>query len=251
MLSIINFVTLVVFLILFYNIIMEDFKTLKFGHRGAKGYLAENTIESIQKALKLGVDGIEIDVHKCKSGELVVFHDFTLDRLTNGIGEIATFTLQELKELFILKQFKIPTLIEVLEVINKKCILNIELKGINTAEETVKTIESYIENQHWNYNNFLVSSFQKKELEAVYNLNKNIELGVLTKANLEEAIDFAKSINTKTIHANFSLLSKNNVEKAHLNGYKINTWTVNTLQAINRLKSYNVDAIISDFPDRI
>ena len=136
---------------------MEDFKTLKFGHRGAKGYLAENTIESIQKALKLGVDGIEIDVHKCKSGELVVFHDFTLDRLTNGIGEIATFTLQELKELFILKQFKIPTLIEVLEVINKKCILNIELKGINTAEETVKTIESYIENQHWNYNNFLVS----------------------------------------------------------------------------------------------
>ncbi|MDG1715885.1 glycerophosphodiester phosphodiesterase family protein [Lacinutrix sp.] len=230
---------------------MEDFKTLKFGHRGAKGYLAENTIESIQKALKLGVDGIEIDVHKCKSGELVVFHDFTLDRLTNGIGEIATFTLQELKELFILKQFKIPTLIEVLEVINKKCILNIELKGINTAEETVKTIESYIENQHWNYNNFLVSSFQKKELEAVYNLNKNIELGVLTKANLEEAIDFAKSINTKTIHANFSLLSKNNVEKAHLNGYKINTWTVNTLQAINRLKSYNVDAIISDFPDRI
>ena len=120
MLEIINFVTLIVFLILFYNIIMKDFKTLKFGHRGAKGYLAENTIESIKKALELGVDGIEIDVHKCKSGELVVFHDFTLDRLTNGTGEIATFTLQELKELFILKQFKIPTLIEVLEVINKK-----------------------------------------------------------------------------------------------------------------------------------
>ena len=66
---------------------------LKIGHRGAKGYVAENTIESIQKALDFGVDGIEIDVHLCASGELVVFHDLTLDRMTNGIGEIGKLSL--------------------------------------------------------------------------------------------------------------------------------------------------------------
>jgi glycerophosphoryl diester phosphodiesterase len=76
-------------------------RPLKFGHRGAKGYLIENTVESILKAIELGVDGIEVDVHKCKSGELVVFHDFTVDRLTNGTGEISNFTLKELKLLVV------------------------------------------------------------------------------------------------------------------------------------------------------
>lgn len=226
-------------------------ETLKFGHRGAKGHLAENTIPSILKALEFGVDGIEIDVHKCKTGELVVFHDFTLDRITNGTGEISNFTLKELKNVVVLERFKIPTLIEVLEVIDKKCILNIELKGKNTAQETVAIIEHYIENKQWNYNHFMVSSFQKKELIDVFNSNKNIVLGILTKANLEEAIMFAKTINAKAIHPNFSLLSLDNVKVAQAQGYKINTWTVNTPQAIKRMKSYNVDAIISDFPDRL
>lgn len=230
---------------------MEAHKILKFGHRGASAYIAENTIPSVLKALELGVDGIEIDVHQCKSGELVVFHDFTLDRLTNGTGEISNFTLQELNKLLVLEQFKIPTLTQVLDVIDKKCIVNIELKGKNTAQETVTIIQNYIKQKAWSYNHFLVSSFQNKELEAVFKLNKSISLGVLTKANLEEAIDFAKTINATAIHANFSLLSKNNVKKAQEQGYKINTWTVNTPQAIKRIKAYNVNAIISDFPDRL
>ncbi|WP_339650122.1 glycerophosphodiester phosphodiesterase family protein, partial [uncultured Salegentibacter sp.] len=72
---------------------------LKIGHRGAKGHLAENTLESIQKALDFGVDAIEIDAHRCKTGELVIIHDFTLDRTTNGSGEIAKKSLAELQAL--------------------------------------------------------------------------------------------------------------------------------------------------------
>ena len=226
-------------------------RPLKFGHRGAKGHLAENTLESILKAIELGVDGIEIDVLKCKTGELVVFHDFTLDRLTNGTCETSNFTLSELKKLDVLEHFKIPTLTEVLDAINRKCILNIELKGRNTALEVVAVIENYIENHGWEYKDFIVSSFENKELIDVYNCNKNVPLGVLTEANLDEAIDFAKTIKAVSIHPNFSLLSIKNVKDAQEQGYKINTWTVNTPQAIKRMKSYNVDAIISDFPDRL
>jgi len=102
---------------------------LKMGHRGAKGYVAENTIESIKKALDFGVDGIEIDVHLCASGELVVFHDFTLDRMTNATGEVSKLSLSELKQLKVNNKFLIPTLVEVLDAIDKKCLLNIELKG--------------------------------------------------------------------------------------------------------------------------
>ena len=226
-------------------------KPLKFGHRGAKGHIAENTIESILKAIELGVDGVEIDVIRCKTGELVVFHDFTVDRLTNGTGETSSFTLLELKALDVLEHFKIITLTELLDAINKKCIVNIELKGENTAVETVGVINSYIKEYGWKYSDFLISSFQNKELIAAYNNDKNIPLGVLTKANLDEAIAFAKTINAVAIHPNFSLLSKNNVQRAQEQGYKINTWTVNTPQAIKRMKSYNVNAIISDFPDRL
>ena len=190
-------------------------------------------------------------MHKCKSGELVVFHDFTVDRFTNGSGEVSSFTLEELKALKVKDDYQIPTLIEVLDCINKKCIINIELKGKNTAIETSRIIQNYIHEHYWDYTHFIVSSFQQRELETIHTIDKNIVLGVLTKANLEEAVTFAKTINAKAIHPNYALLSKNNVQRTKALGYKINVWTVNNIEAIERMKGYNVDGIISDFPDRI
>jgi glycerophosphoryl diester phosphodiesterase len=222
---------------------------LKFGHRGAKGYVTENTIPSIQKALTLSIDGIEIDVHLCKSGELVVFHDFTLDRLTNGSGEISTFTLKELKNLKVNNEYSIPTLQEVLDIIDASAILNIELKGEHTAKKACEAIHKNIKNSNWKLEDFIVSSFQEKELEKVFEIDKTIRLGVLTKASINSAITFANTINAYAIHPNIALISKNNVQKTQQLGYKVYTWTVNNTEAINRAKRYGVDAIISDVPD--
>ena len=221
------------------------------GHRGAKAYVAENTLESIQKAMDFGVDGIEIDVHVCASGELVVFHDFTLDRMTNGTGEIAKHTLSQLKQLQVADSYKIPTLEAVLEIIDKRCLLNIELKGRHTAEKTREIIERYVKEKGWKYTDFIISSFQHHELEDVFGINKKIPLGVLTKASVTEALEFAKTINAVAIHPNFALLTKENVKHAQAKGYQVNTWTVNDAEAINRMKRYGVDGIISDFPDRL
>lgn len=226
-------------------------KILKFGHRGAKGHVTENTLESIQKALDLGVDGIEIDVHVCKTGELVVFHDFTLDRITDGTGEIGKFSLSELKQLKVENLHSIPTLTEVLDLIDNKIFINIELKGEHTANPTCAVIKDYVDNKNWTMDHFIVSSFQEKELLDVFSCNPNIALGVLTKASVNQAVALAKRINAKAIHPNLALLSKDNVKQTQDQGYKVNVWTVNTKQAIARMKSYNVDAIISDFPDRL
>jgi glycerophosphoryl diester phosphodiesterase len=226
-------------------------KILKFGHRGAKGHVTENTLESIQKALDLGVDGIEIDVHVCKTGELVVFHDFTLDRITDGTGEIGKFSLSELKQLKVENLHSIPTLTEVLDLIDNKIFINIELKGEHTANPTCAVIKDYVDNKNWTVDHFIVSSFQEKELLDVFSCNPNIALGVLTKASVNQAVALAKRINAKAIHPNLALLSKDNVKQTQDQGYKVNVWTVNTKQAIARMKSYNVDAIISDFPDRL
>ena len=77
-----------IFFLLFFSNINAQNTILNIGHRGAKGHVAENTLASIQKAMELGADGVEIDVFRCLSGEIVVFHDKTLDKLTNGTGHI-------------------------------------------------------------------------------------------------------------------------------------------------------------------
>lgn len=221
------------------------------GHRGAKAYRAENTLESIQLALDFKVDGIEIDVHACATGELVVFHDFTLDRMTNGEGELAKYTLDELKALKVNGEFEIPTLEEVLNLIDRNCILNIELKGKQTAGKTCEIIKDYIANKGWEYAHFLVSSFQHHELEAVFHSDENIPLGVLTKASMAEAMEFAETIKAEAIHPNFAIVTRDNVALAHRKGYKVNVWTVNDKETIERMKDYGVDAIISDVPDQV
>lgn len=222
----------------------------RIGHRGAKGHVSENTLESIKKALQLGVEGIEIDVHRCASGELVVFHDFTLDRMTDTSGEVSKFTLKQLKKVEVKGHCQIPTLSEVMAFVNNKCLLNIELKGQDTPKEASRLIAFYVEKKGWEYSNIIVSSFQHDLLETVYQTNSNIPLGVITDTNLEEAVTFAKKINAFSIHPDYTLLTQEIVETLK-EQFKVFTWTVNNLKPIKRIKSYEVDGIISDFPDRL
>ncbi|WP_298237769.1 glycerophosphodiester phosphodiesterase family protein [uncultured Algibacter sp.] len=223
---------------------------LKIGHRGVKGHVAENTLASIKKALQLGVDGIEIDVHRCASGELVVFHDFTLDRMTDGTGEISKFTYRELKKLKTKGNYEIPTLAQVLTLVENKCLLNVELKGHGTAKEAARILTFYVEKKGWDYSNLLVSSFEKDLLEAVFSINKNIPLGVLTDSSIERAVTFAKKVNAVAIHPDYTMLTAEIVEELKQN-YKVFAFTVNNLKPLARIKSYGVDGIISDYPDRI
>ncbi len=223
---------------------------LKIGHRGAKGHVAENTLESIQKALDLGVDGIEIDVHRCASGQLVVFHDFTVDRMTDGTGEICKHTLNQLKQMVVKGHSQIPTLSEVLTFINNRCLLNIELKGHDTAKEASRLIEFFVEKKGWDYKNILVSSFQKELLQTVFESNDKIPLGVLVDTNLDEAVSFAKTIKAVSIHPDYTMLTQEIVE--HLKeDFKVFTYGANNLKPIKRIISYGVDGIISDFPNRL
>lgn len=224
---------------------------LKIGHRGAKAHVAENTLASIHKALDIGVDGIELDVHVCSTGELVIIHDFTVDRTTNGTGEVHKLSLAELKALKVEGEYEIPTLEEVLDIAGKKCYLNIEMKGRHTAKPVSDLIELYVNTKGYNYDDFIISSFQREELMIMSEINPNIHLAVLTQASVTQAWEWALEFNAKAIHPHFSLLTESNVKKAKQAGYKVNTWTVNEPEDIARVKLYNVDGIISDYPERL
>lgn len=224
---------------------------LKIGHRGARGYEPENTLVSFQKAMDLQVDGIELDVHLSLDGELMVIHDETIDRTTNGKGEVNTFTRTELQKFDIERHNKIPTLDQVFDLVNRRCFINVELKSFDAAEKTVALIEKYIQDKNWEYSDFIVSSFDWKALKDVNFRNSKIPIGVLTEADLDETLAFAKIIKAKSIHPDFQLMSKENTAQLQEKGFEVLPWTVNEPADIKRIQSFNVNGIITDFPDRI
>ena len=226
---------------------------LRIGHRGSKGYVAENTLESIKHAILLGVNGIEIDVFKCLSGELVLSHENNLKRLTGKSGQLEKLTLGELKKFLVVGKYKIPTLTDVLQTIETPLFVNIELKGLNTAQATSKIITNLSKSTSWRLENFIISSFNWNELEQFRSIDKNTPVGVLlsNSMSINEAIEFGKKINAQAIHPNFKLLNDKTVKKIKNNSFKIYTWTVNDKDDINFMKKLKVDGIISDYPDRI
>ena len=225
----------------------------RIGHRGSKGYVAENTLESIKHAILLGVKGIESDVFKCLSGELVLSHENNLKRLTGKSGQLEKLTLGELKKFLVVGKYKIPTLTDVLQTIETPLFVNIELKGLNTAQATSKIITNLSKSTSWRLENFIISSFNWNELEQFRSIDKNTPVGVLlsNSMSINEAIEFGKKINAQAIHPNFKLLNEKTVKKIKNNGFKIYTWTVNSKDDINYMKKLKVDGIISDFPDKI
>ena len=226
---------------------------LRIGHRGSKGYVAENTLESINNAISLGVHGIEIDIFKCLSGELVLSHENNLKRLTGKSGQLEKLTLNDLKDFLVAGKYKIPTLNDVLIKIESPLFVNIELKGSDTAGATSKIVADFSRKTSWTLDHFIVSSFNWDELELFRSIDKNTPVGVLVSKSMimNEAIEFGKKINAQAIHPNFKLLNNKTVKKIKNNGFKIYTWTVNNKNDIDLMKELNVDGIISDYPDRI
>lgn len=218
---------------------------LKIGHRGAKGYVAENTLASFAKAIELKVDAVELDVHLSSDGEIMVIHDETLNRTTTKTGFVSDYSASELKKL------GIPTLEEVILLVNRRCVINIEIKEATATPKVLQLIEKSVNEQHWNYQQFQISSFNWEALSMVSKINSKIAIGVLTEASIEKALALAIQIKAHSINPYFKLLNSENVILIHSNGFKIYTWTVNTPEDLIFVKSLIVDGIISDFPDRI
>ena len=248
--KIITFYTLIFFFI--FISCVSNKKIMVIGHRGAAGHEVENTIPSIDKAISLGVDAVEVDVFLCKSGELVVFHDKNLSRLTNSNAFIESLTLDSINKIDVINNHKIPTLEEVIKFINKRVHLNIELKGLNTAKPTYELLQSLFLNKQELIDKISISSFNWEELDIIYNLDNDISTAVLTETKaIQRAINQAKKINAKAINIDYKLLNRKVVKKIKSENLIINAWTVNEINQIKRIINLGVDGIITDFPDRV
>lgn len=224
---------------------------LRIGHRGACGYEPENTLRSFDRALQLRVNMIELDAHVCQSSEIVVIHDSKVDRTTNGTGYVADKTLDELRTLDAGKGERIPTLQQVLDLVNRKAKVNIELKGIGTAKPVFQLLEKYVREFGWSYSDFLISSFNYDELQELRRLSNEFSIGVLTKDIPTGFVEFVEKIGAYSMNVCIESITRELVNDAQRRGIKVFVWTVDDIDDIGRMKSLGVDGIFSNYPDRL
>jgi glycerophosphoryl diester phosphodiesterase len=223
---------------------------LIIGHRGACGYEPENTLRSMRKALELGVGMVEFDVYCCKSGELVVIHDETVDRTTNGHGYVWGMTLAELKALDAGQGEQIPTLQELLDCVDKKCAVNIELKGAGTALPVAEAIEHAMADHGWAKEQFCVSSFNHQELLKFHQQSPGVAIGALYDGIPLNYAAFAEPLGASTVNLCVDFIDREFVEDAHRRGLEVYVWTVNSEADTRRMAELGVDGLFTNYPDK-
>lgn len=214
---------------------------LKVGHRGARAYEIENTLDSFQKAIELGVNAIEFDVRKTKDGKLIVIHDDNLKRVFGKDIAVNEATLKELKQI---TEDKLPTLDEGLQFIDKKVEkILIELKEIGYEKEVLEVVKKEKLHDH-----VIIVSFHEDALSEVRKLDSKIETGLIY-AKHKNPIAAALKLNARYLVPLYKLTHTKNIEDAHKNNLEVIVWTINTRQEVKEYRDKGVDGIASDKPD--
>ena len=232
-------------------------KTMIQAHRGASAYHPENTLGAFSKAIELGADFIELDVHLTKDGEIVVAHDERLERVSNGTGHINDHTLQELKALDFGKLFpgtvcRIPTLAELLSLVKPSALtVNIELKTTERlypglCEKLVALVEKFAMEER-----ILYSSFNHYSLREIKQLDPGTMTGLLYNLGMVDPWVYANYVGADAIHPHYYVVAAlpETVKHCHENGVKVNVWTVDDGEAIKMMLESGVDGIITNKPD--
>lgn len=220
------------------------------GHRGARGHAPENTLLAIDTAIRLGAPWIEFDVQLHDSGELLVFHDLTLERTTNGQGFLANQSLGMLRALDAGQGQQIPTLTEALDLIEQQVSVNIELKSAGgTGEAVAGVIRSYLE-AGWPAEKFLVSSFHLPELWEFKQYAPEIPIGALICGVPLDWAGCAVELGAATLNLSSEFVDPRLIEDAHKHGIKVFVYTVNDPAEMRSLREMGIDGVFSDYPDR-
>jgi glycerophosphoryl diester phosphodiesterase len=234
-------------------------RPLNFAHRGASHEAPENTLAAFLLAAELGADGIELDVHLSKDGEVVVIHDFVLETTTDGQGPVQDRTLAELKELDAGSRYdplfagqRIPTFQEVIETIGRHLLLNVELKTKSVRDDRLtRAVVRILEENHL-LDRVVVSSFNPLALRQVRQLNPWIPLGLLYAPGLPLLLrsPWARHLlRPEALHPHHTTVDDQYVRWARAQGYRIHTWIVDEPGNMWQLMRQGVDIIITRRPD--
>lgn len=232
--------------------------TKVFGHRGASGYAPENTIEAFRLAAEMGADGVELDVQMTRDGELVVAHDETVDRVSDGSGRIADMTLKELKALKFNRthpeftEAEIPTLREVFELLRPTGLdINIELKNSLIDYPGLEKRVIDLAAAGFDFGRIIFSSFNHASMLRVKSIDPLLTCGLLYDASLIEPWEYAARLGMEALHPFYAevVTPGGNCRRAHEAGIRVHTWTVNDPEYMAAVMREKADILITNYPD--
>ncbi|MBK8616633.1 MAG: glycerophosphodiester phosphodiesterase [Anaerolineales bacterium] len=229
-----------------------------FAHRGDLAHAPENTLPSFQQALQKGADGVELDAKLTADGHVIVIHDPTLDRTTDGKGRVAASTLEVIRKLdagaWFNEKFagtKVPLLEEVFETVGRDKMINIELTNYASPRDGLVLKVSELIKRHNNQSQILFSSFFPSNLKIAAQTLPAVPRGLLAMPGLVGL--WARSFgfmfgDYQALHPHISNASREQVQRAHRLKRRVHVWTANTPEEIVRLKEWGVDGIFTDDP---
>lgn len=225
-------------------------------HRGASGHAPENTLAAFQRAVELGATFIETDLRVTRDGRFVAVHDDTLDRTTNGSGEVE-FTLDELQRLdaglWFDRDFmgeRIPTLAQILEFSSAHDVvfyLELKYRAVTGMDHALAAALRKAQNA----GRIVVISFDPDTLAPLRRIEPSIMLGLLVEDGDASCIQAAQGLGARQLCPRSSLVTPELLDQAHQVDLKVATWTVNSAAAMRSMISAGVDGIMTDFPDRL
>lgn len=236
--------------------IRKENRPFVFAHRGASGYLPENTIESFARAIEMNADGIELDVQLSKDGQIIVCHDESIDRVSDHKGFVKDFTLEELKSFNFNNKmegsYQIATLQEVLDLIKPtELLLNIEIKSNIFQYPNLEEMTLDMVRRNGMEKQVLYSSFNHYSLQKIREMDKDAYIGFLHEDGIIKMAEYARSYGADALHpALYHLLNPLYIKNAREQGLEINTYTVNEELYMMMAKKLQIDGIFTNYPDK-
>lgn len=228
-------------------------------HRGDLAHAPENTLPSFQQALQKGADGVELDAKLTVDGHVIVIHDMTVDRTTNGKGRVASFKLEDIRKLdagsWFNEKFRgtqVPKLEEVFELVGKDKLINIELTNYSTPRDGLVLKVCELIKRHNIHKQIIFSSFLPSNLKIAAQTLPEIPRGLLAMPGLVGL--WARSFGFmfgeyQALHPHISSASREQIQRAHRLNRRVHVWTANSPEEITRLKDWGVDGLFTDDPE--
>lgn len=224
-------------------------------HRGGRKWAPENTLAAFKQCVDTGCDGIELDVQRSKTGQLFVIHDETLERTTNGAGFVFQKTFDEIRSLDAGKWFspqykdaRVPTLKEVLDLVNGRLIVNVEIRNVPVASPGIEDDLIALLEQYKYPDKIVISSFDHEVLHRIHEKAPRYKLALLTVCIPYDLGNYAQQVGAKAWNINIAELREDSVKGAHKAGLEVAVWTVNDAKDWKRAADMGVDSIITDDP---
>ncbi|MBI2962747.1 MAG: glycerophosphodiester phosphodiesterase [Deltaproteobacteria bacterium] len=234
-------------------------RLLRIAHRGASGHCPENTRVAFLRAIESGADMVELDCQRTRDGALVILHDETLERTTNGRGRVRDRTLKELKALdagsWFASRFageEVLTLEQAIEILRGHVELNLEIKGEDAPGRIEIQCVGVVRSLRF-FERTVFSSFSAARMRLVRDLADDARIGVLMDADTRwsDGLALAAQLGAEALHPERSLVRAETVAEAHRRGLQVRVWTVNRAEEVESLAAAGVDGIFTDFPERL